>query len=56
VSGYSFGGRSISKMTYTELLEVRSRLQAEVQQEADAQAIAQGLSNPRRIGIRFNDV
>jgi hypothetical protein len=53
VSNYSFAGRSISKMTYTELLEVRSKLQIEYQRELDADAVAKGQDNPRRVGVRF---
>jgi hypothetical protein len=53
VISYSIAGRSISKMTPTELIKWRSFYKTEYQRELEAEAIARGEDNPRRIGVRF---
>jgi hypothetical protein len=53
---YSIGGRSISKMTPTEILQWRDLYKIEYQREIDGEKIAQGIDSPKRIGIRFNRV
>lgn len=50
---YSIAGRSISKMSPTEILQWRDLYRAEYQRELDGEKIAQGIDSPRRIGIRF---
>jgi hypothetical protein len=51
---YSIGGRSIKKMTTTELLPWRDRYRWEVADEVAAERVADGLGNPRLAGVRFN--
>lgn len=52
VEEYSIAGRSIKRMTRTELLQARQNLKAEVNNEAVAAALAAGLPNPRRLYIK----
>lgn len=56
VLSYSIGGRSISKMSPEELIKWRSFYKTEYQRELEAEGIARGEDNPRRIGVRFNRV
>lgn len=56
VLSYSIGGRSLSKMSPEELIKWRSFYKTEYERELEAEAIAQGLDNPRRIGIRFKKI
>lgn len=51
---YSIGSRSIKKMTTTELLPWRDKYRWEVANEVDAERVADGLGNPRLVGVRFN--
>lgn len=53
---YSIGGRSISKMSPTELLQWRDLYRVEYQRELDAEGIAKGLDSNKRIGVRFQRV
>ena len=56
ISGYSIGGRSASKYSYTELRQMYDLYKTEYQREVDKEN--QGKSpdiNPRHIGIRFRD-
>lgn len=50
---YSIGGRSMSKMSPEELIKWRSFYKTEYERELEAEAISQGLDNPRRVGVRF---
>jgi hypothetical protein len=56
ILSYSIAGRSISKMTATELIEWRSFYKTEYEREIEAEAISKGLDSPRRIGVRFRRV
>lgn len=53
VMSYSIAGRSISKMNPEELIKWRSFYKTEYQRELEAEGIARGEDNPRRIGVRF---
>jgi hypothetical protein len=53
VMSYSIAGRSLSKMNPEELIKWRSFYKTEYQRELEAEAIAKGEDNPRRIGVRF---
>jgi hypothetical protein len=53
---YSIAGRSISKMSPTEILQWRDLYKTEYQREMDAEKISQGIESPRRIGVRFRRV
>lgn len=48
--------RSVTRRDIPELLVLRDRYKAEYQRELAAERIAAGMSNPRRVGIRFNRV
>ena len=50
---YSIGGRSISRMSWGELLEARSKLQAEARSSAQAAALAKGQANSGIIRTRI---
>jgi len=54
VGSYSIGGKSISKMSPSELIEWRSFYLGEYRKELDDKAVADGFPNPRKVGIRFN--
>jgi len=53
VQSYSLGGRSISKLTPTELLDWRSFLKSEVRQEDQRDLIAKGLPPQNKVLIQF---
>jgi hypothetical protein len=53
VMSYSIAGRSLSKMNPEELIKWRSFYKTEYQRELEAEGIARGEDNPRRIGVRF---
>jgi hypothetical protein len=50
---YTIGNRSLKKEPLTALLELRTRYQIIVRNERSAQALANGLGNPTRVGVRF---
>jgi hypothetical protein len=56
VKAYTIGSRSMTKADIPELLTMRDRFRAEVENEAAAEKIAAGLGNPRNFGVRFNRV
>lgn len=56
VASYSIAGRSVSKMSPEELIKWRSFYKTEYERELEAEAIARGEDNPRRIGVRFNKI
>jgi len=56
VKSYAIGTRSMTKADMPEILVMRDRFRAEVQNEIAAERIADGQSNPRAFGVRFNRV
>lgn len=56
VKSYSIGSRTMTKRDTPELLTMRDRFRAEVQNEIAAAKIADGQSNPRTFGVRFRRV
>ncbi len=56
VMSYSIGGRSLSKRSFEELISMRSYWKTEYERELEAEGIARGEDNPRRIGVRFRRV
>lgn len=54
VKSYQIGSRQMTKQDIPELLTMRDTFRAEVQNEAAAEKMADGDSNPRLFGIRFN--
>jgi len=50
---YSIAGRSISKMSPSEILQWRDLYKTEYQRELDIEKVAKGIDSPKRIGIRF---
>lgn len=53
VQQYSIGSRSITKMRLSELMELESKLKAEVNRERAAEKVAAGLGNPGTMFVRF---
>lgn len=53
ISNYSIEGRSATYYSLEELLKLRDRYTAIVAQEKQAEAVAQGLPNPKRLRVRF---
>jgi hypothetical protein len=50
---YTIGNRSLKKYDLTDLLELESKLKAEVKREQMADLIANGLGNPHNLFVRF---
>ena len=53
VKQYTIGNRSLSKYDLKDLLELESKLKAEVKREQMADLIANGLGNPHNLFVRF---
>lgn len=53
VSSYSIAGRSITKMTFEELMAARDRYRAEVTKHNNRELIKRGKSNGSTIKVRF---
>ena len=53
VSNYSIAGRSISKMTFEELMISRDRYRAEIVRHDNAELLRRGKSNGSTIKVRF---
>lgn len=53
VSNYSIAGRSITKMTFDELLAARDRYRAEVTKHNNKELVKRGKSNGSTIKVRF---
>ena len=53
VSNYSIAGRSITKMTFEELLAARDRYRAEVTKHNNKELVKRGKSNGSTIKVRF---
>lgn len=56
VKSYSIGSRTMTKRDTPELITMRDKFRAEVQNEDAIDKIGDGLSNPRTFGVRFNRV
>lgn len=56
VMSYSIGGRSLSKRSMEDLIVMRSYWKTEYERELEAEGIARGEDNPRRIGVRFRKI
>lgn len=54
VKSYTIGTRSLTRRDMPELLKLRSDYKWFVKNEIDAEKVAAGLPNPRRVGVRFN--
>jgi hypothetical protein len=50
---YTIGTRSLKKEPMAALMQLRSQYRLTVSRERRAQAIANGLGNPQKLGIRF---
>jgi hypothetical protein len=53
VAEYSIGTRRLKKMEMADLLQLESKLKAEVKREQMADLIANGLGNPHNLFVRF---
>ena len=53
VRQYRIGEREVSRYSLSELLELQSRLKAEVAREKKAEMIANGMGNPHAVFVRF---
>lgn len=51
--GTGSGGRRLKRMTMPELIELESKLKADVVREKRAEMIANGLGDPRKLYVRF---
>lgn len=51
---YTIGNRSLKRTPVAELLVLRDRYRREVADAAAAEQMANGLANPRHVGVRFN--
>lgn len=53
VAEYSIGARRLKKMEMADLIQLESKLKAEVKREQAAALQAQGLGNPHNLFVRF---
>jgi len=51
--GYTIGNRNLKKYDMADLLQLESKLKAEVKREQMADLIANGLGNPHNLFVRF---
>lgn len=51
---YTIGNRSLKKEPLTTLLELKDRYERLVRRQREAEMVANGLGNPRRVMVRFN--
>jgi len=54
VAEYRIGNRNLKKFELTELMELESRLKAQLAREKKAELIANNLGNPHSLYVRFN--
>lgn len=52
VKRYSIGGRDLERYSMAELIQLESKLAADVKREQAAQALAAGRPNPRKLQVR----
>jgi hypothetical protein len=50
---YTIGNRNLKKYDMADLLQLESKLKAEVKREQMADLIANGLGNPHNLFVRF---
>lgn len=53
VQEYTIGSRTLKKMKLSELIQLESKLKADVVRENRAEALANGLGDPRKLYVRF---
>jgi hypothetical protein len=53
VQQYSIGNRQLSRYQLSQLIELESKLKAELKREQKAELIANGLGNPHNLFVRF---
>jgi hypothetical protein len=53
VQQYTIGNRSLTKMRLEDLMQLESKLKAEVKREQMAELVANGLGNPHNLFVRF---
>lgn len=53
VAEYTIGSRRLKKMEMTDLLQLESKLKAEVKREQAATMVANGLGSPHNLFVRF---
>jgi hypothetical protein len=53
VQQYSIGNRQLSRYQLNQLIELESKLKAELKREQKAELIANGLGNPHNLFVRF---
>lgn len=53
VAEYTIGNRSLKNIPIADLMILESQLKAQVQKEKQAEAIANGLGNPKNVFVRF---
>lgn len=53
VASYSIGGRSISKMSFAELMDVRDRFKAEIVAHNNRELVKKGKKNGATVKVRF---
>lgn len=51
---YTIGNRSLKKEPLTALLELKDRYERLVRRQREAEMVANGLGNPRRVMVRFS--
>ena len=54
VAEYRIGTRNLKRFELTELMELESRLKAQLAREKKAEMIANNLGNPHSLYVRFN--
>ncbi|MEM8499897.1 MAG: hypothetical protein AAF542_17875 [Pseudomonadota bacterium] len=53
VASYSIAGRSLSKLSLSELMDVRDRIRADLARERKAAKLAAGIGSPNRVQLRM---
>ena len=53
VQEYTIGSRTLKKMRLSELIQLESKLKADVVREERAESVANGLGDPRKLYVRF---
>jgi hypothetical protein len=53
VQEYTIGSRTLKKMRLSELIQLESKLKADVVREERAESLANGLGDPRKLYVRF---
>lgn len=53
VKEYTIGNRALKKYDLVDLIQLESKLKAEIKREQAAELVANGLGNPRNLFVRF---